>query len=150
MRFSKSLENCKTYVKSFSGAKIRDMQDYVKPTIRESPDQIIVHVGTNDLASNKRLEQIADSIIGVATSLKSDTCDVLVSSITVRNDQHRKKVAEVNIVLKELCKEKKLYYINHEKKITVKHLNGSKLHLNKKGTSILLNTFIESISNALQ
>ena len=47
---SKSLENCKTYVKSFSGAKIRDMQDYVKPTSRENPDQIIVHVGTNDLA----------------------------------------------------------------------------------------------------
>ena len=45
----KLLENCKTYVKSFSGAKIKDMQDYVKPTLRENPDQIIVHVGTNDL-----------------------------------------------------------------------------------------------------
>ena len=105
----KLLENCKTYVKSFSGAKIKDMQDYVKPTLRENPDQIIVHVGTNDLASNKSPEQTAESIIGVATSLKSDICDVLVSSITVRNDQHRKKVAEVNIVLKELCKEKNLY-----------------------------------------
>ena len=147
---SKSLENCKTYVKSFSGAKIRDMQDYVKPTLRENPDQIIVHVGTNDLASNKRPEQIAESIIGVTTSLKSDICDVLVSSITVRNEEHLKKVAEVNIVLKELYKEKNLYYINHDKKITVKHLNGSKLHMNKKGTSILSNTFVESISNALQ
>ena len=85
----------------------------------------------------------------MATSLKSDTCNVLVSSITVRNDQHRKKVAEVNIVLKELYKEKNLY-INHEKKITVKHLNGSKLNLNKKCTSILSNTFVVSISNALQ
>ena len=27
---SKSLENCKTYLKSFSSAKIRDMKDYVK------------------------------------------------------------------------------------------------------------------------
>ena len=108
---SKSLENCKTYVKSFSGAKIRDMQDYVKPTLRENPDQIIAHVETNDLASNKCPEQIAVLIIGEATSLKSDTCDVLVSSITVRNDQHRKKVAEVNIVLKELCKKKTTYII---------------------------------------
>ena len=58
-------------------------------------------------------------------------------------------MAEVNIVLKKLCKEKNLYYIKHDKKITVKHLNGSKLHLNKKGTSILSNTFVESISNAL-
>ena len=68
----------------------------------------------------------------------------------MRNDQHRNKVAEVNIVLKKLCKEKNLCCINHDKKITVKHLNGSKLHLNKKGTSILSNTFVESISNALQ
>ena len=94
------------HVKSFSGGKTRD---YVKPTLRENLGQIIVHVGTNDLASNKHPEQIKESIIGVATSLKSDTCDVLVSSITVRNDQHRKKVAEVNIVLKELCKEKNLF-----------------------------------------
>ena len=81
-------------MKSFSGAKTRDMQDYVKPTLLENPDQIIVHIGTNDLASNKRPEQIQQSIIGVATSLKSDTCDVLASSITVINDQHRKKVAK--------------------------------------------------------
>ena len=73
---------------------------------------------------------------------------MLVLSITVRNDQHRKKVAEVNMVLMELCK--KLYYINHEKKIIVKQLSGSKLHLNRKGTKILSNTFVESISNALQ
>ena len=60
----------------------------------------------------------------------------------MRNDQHRMKVAEVNKVLEELCKEKNLYYINHEKKITVKHLNGSKLHLNKNDANILSNTFV--------
>ena len=76
---------------------------------RENPDQIITHVETNDLTSNKRPGQIAESIIGVASLLKSHTCDVLVSSITIRNDQHRKKVAEVYIVLKELCKIKNLY-----------------------------------------
>lgn len=73
--------------------------------------------------------------------LKTDTYDVLVSSITVRNNLHRKKVAEANIVLKESCK------VNNEKKIN--HFNGSKLHLNRKGTSILSNTFVESLSNAL-
>ena len=62
------------------------MQDYVKPALRKNPDQIIVHVEINDLASNKRPAQNAESIIGVATSLKSDTCDVLVSSATVRNE----------------------------------------------------------------
>ena len=37
---SKSLENCITYVKSFSGAKITDMQDYLNPALQEKPDQI--------------------------------------------------------------------------------------------------------------
>ena len=59
------------------------MQDYLKLTLRENSDQII----------------------GVTTSLKSDTCDVLLSSITVR-----KKVAEVNIVFRSYVK-KKTYII---------------------------------------
>ena len=91
MRFTNHSKIVK-HVKSFSGAKISDMQDYVKPTLRENPDQTIVHVGTNDLASNNRPKQIVDSIIGKATCFKSGTCDVFVSSITVRKDQHRKKV----------------------------------------------------------
>ena len=81
------------YVKSFSGTNI-------EPTWRENPDQIIAHVGSNDLALNKRPEQIEESIISMVTSLVSDTCDVLVSTITLRNDEHHKKVAEVNIIWK--------------------------------------------------
>ena len=55
-------------MKSFSGGKIRRMKDYVKPALRENPDQIIVYVGTNNLASNKRPEQTPESIIGMALS----------------------------------------------------------------------------------
>ena len=39
--------------------------------------------------------------------------------------------------------------MQHDKTITTKHLNGLKLHLSKKGTQILSNTFIESISNII-
>ena len=86
------------------------MQDYVKLTLRENPNQIITHVGANDLASYKRPEQIAGSIIGVTSSLKSDTCDALISGITEKRS-NRKKVTEVDIVLTEICKEKKTLYI---------------------------------------
>ena len=84
---------------------------------------------------------------------------MLVSSITVRNDQHHKKTAEVNIILNELCKEKYIYiyiyiyYINYEKKITVKHLNGSKFHLNRKGQGFywirLQNLYLTHCNDAL-
>ena len=41
-------------VRSFSSAKTRCMYDHAKPTIREvNPEHIILHVGTNDLNSEK-------------------------------------------------------------------------------------------------
>ena len=101
---SSSLGNFKVYVKYFPEARVRFrcMQDNVQPTLRENPDHKIIHVGTNDLVSNTPAEKVAESIIGLASTLKSDSC----SSITVKNDKHRNKVAQVNQSLKRLCQEK--------------------------------------------
>ena len=38
-------------VKSFSGATTKAMEDYLKPNLELSPDQVILHVGTNDRKS---------------------------------------------------------------------------------------------------
>ena len=35
-------------VRSFPGATINDMHDYVKPLLKKAPDNVILHVGTND------------------------------------------------------------------------------------------------------
>ena len=48
-----------------------------------------------------------------------------------------------------LCQEKNFEYINHENTITERHSNGSKLHLNKRGTTIS-NNFTETISDSIQ
>ena len=145
---SKSLDNCKVYVKDFPGARVRCMQDYVRPTIRENPNHIILHVGTNDLTTNIPPEKVVESIIDLASSLKSNSCSVAISNITVRNDRYRKKVVQVNRHLKTLCIERNFELIT-QNIITEKHLNGSKLHLNKRGTVILSNTFTEAISNSI-
>ena len=43
------------YARSFSGAKVRSMKDYVKPCVKdENPDHIIMHIGTNDLNSENK------------------------------------------------------------------------------------------------
>ena len=52
--------------------------------------------------------------------------------------------------LKNLCLEYNLYLIDHGSTINTRHVNGSKLHLYKKGTRILFNNFKEAISNILQ
>ena len=58
--------NCKIYVKTFSGATVSYMEDYVKPSLRNPPDHFILHVGTNDLSSEKSSMEIAKSMINLA------------------------------------------------------------------------------------
>ena len=60
------------------------MDDCKKPSIRDEPDHFIVHVGTNDLNSEVSSNSIAESIVDLAVSLKTESNDVSVSNIFVR------------------------------------------------------------------
>ena len=51
--------NCNVYVRPSHGAKVKCMVDHVKPIIRDKPDHIIFHVGTNDIPSDKDAGDIA-------------------------------------------------------------------------------------------
>ena len=78
-------------VRPFLSAKTIDMVDYIKPTQRDfNPDVYLLHVGTNDLSSNKSPEQISLDILNLANS-KLDNNTVIVSSIVPRNDENKKK-----------------------------------------------------------
>jgi hypothetical protein len=46
-------------VKAFLGATVQDMEDFIKPITRKSPNKVILHVGTNDL-KNSTPKVIAD------------------------------------------------------------------------------------------
>ena len=81
--------NCKVFAKSFSGAKTTYMNDYVKPSVRSSSDHFILHLGTNDLSSDKSSEGIARSIIDLATSIKNKKHDVSISNVTIRADNKK-------------------------------------------------------------
>ena len=58
----------KIYLKSFLGAKISRLQDYMKLSLRSTPNHFLSHVGTNDLNSNKPSEVVAKDIVNLATS----------------------------------------------------------------------------------
>ena len=80
---------CKVYVKSFPGAKTSCMKDYVKPSLRSTPNYFMLHVGTNDLNSNQTCKVIAKEIVDLATSLKNNQYDVSVSNIILRIDNSK-------------------------------------------------------------
>ena len=127
---SSKTENSKVFVRS-SHATVRRMTDHVKPVLRDNSDHVVFHIGTNDVPSKKARETIAKSILDLAISSKSTTCDVSISNILIRKNKHH-------------------HYIDHEKSIKPQHLNKSRLHLNKRGTSVLSSNYIREISNVFQ
>ena len=144
---SRKLQNANAYVRHFLGAKVHCMKDYLKPSLRENPDHFVLHVGTNDLDSDRSPDLIAKSIVDVASSLKTDKHDVTISNIITRNDHFMAKTNEGNKFLTEFCFERNYLSIDHSKTLKSQHLNGSKLHLNRRGTPILQNTFTKVLSS---
>ena len=63
---SQRVEHYKVFVNSFSGAKVRCIEDYIQPTLRETPSHVILHVGTNDVTIKQDPQQIAEGIINLA------------------------------------------------------------------------------------
>ena len=130
-------------MRSFSGAKISFMTDHVKPTLRDiNPDHIILHAGTNNLRTENTASQIAKTTIDLATSLKNNDNFVTVSGIVPRLDDLNNKANEVNRRPVLMCKERNVSFLSHEESIDPsKHLNESKLHLNRNGIKISAENF---------
>ena len=143
----KKIENYKVCIKSFSGPKVRLMKDYIKPLMRKKLDHTILHVGTNDLNSNRPSDLIAKSIVDLTITLKNNSQNVSVSNIIMRNDNFTDKFMEINGYLKQFFIERNIFLIEHTKTIHSRNINRSKLHLNKSDSLILSNNFVKAISS---
>ena len=80
--------------------------------------------------------------------MKNDQHDVSISNIILRTDNTNlnEKGCLVKSILAEMCKEKNICLIDHSRKIKSHHLSRGKLHLSKKGSTVLSNTFVGEIS----
>ena len=123
------------------------MKDYIKPLMRKKLDHTILHVGTNDLNSNRPSDLIAKSIADLTITLKNNSQNVSVSNIIMRNDNFTDKFMEVNGYLKQFFIERNIFLIEHTKTIHSRNINRSKLHLNKSDSLILSNNFVKAISS---
>ena len=123
---------CLVKVRYLPCAKIRCVHDYVKPTMYDfNPNQIILHVGTNDLNLEKTSSQIPNSIIDLRNSLKTDNNDITISLIAVRANNLNNKANEVNSRLVSMCNQPNTKFINNSDDVQPKrHVNDSKVYLN--------------------
>ena len=71
----RELSNGETHVavKSFSGAKTEDMEDYLKPLIRKEPDETILHVGTNNAKGEDSARMVADHIVNLGLQIQQNS-----------------------------------------------------------------------------
>ena len=72
------------------------MNHYKIPTQEKPPAEIIIYVGTNDLSSDKDPKDIANDIMQLAKSVKTDANKVTVSTILPRKDKFNSKTKEVS------------------------------------------------------
>ena len=64
-------------VKPFSGATTMAMNHYLKPNLEPSPNEVILHIGTNDLKTREP-KAVAESIVDLARQIEG-TCDTIVT-----------------------------------------------------------------------
>ena len=108
---------------------------------------VIIHAGTNNLPMNSSSECVK-SIKGLCATVKEKFPDAKfgLSSIIQREDiDVSRKINEVNTQLERLCNELDFIFIDNSI-IDESVLNGSKLHLNAKGSALLATRFIKFIN----
>ena len=136
-------------VKSFSGATVNDVEDYLKPVLRKEPNKIILYVGTNDLKSVPA-NRVAEGIANLGTQIKEESpvTSIVISSILPRSDNAdlSAKALEVNRLTKSICSKNKWGFIEH-KTVNKSCLNSRGLHLNNKGTSVVAKNISNYISS---
>ena len=131
-------------VKSFSGATTKAMKDYLKPNLELSPDQVILHVSTNDL-KHKEPQQVACSVVDLARQIEnSSDATVTISELVSRRDGFNEAVKTVNKHLKFYCRQNGWKFIQHQN-ISEKELNKGGLHLNFKGNQQFFKNFQMSL-----
>ena len=133
------------------GSTTKDMLDYIKPLLKKSPDNVILHIGTND-AVNNPLKTVLENILSLKQfieTLLTNTRACVYNLIIKTGD--RKVTLTTNKTNQHLSA---LWFnIIDNSNIGVNCLNGNGLYLNGTGMgklSINLINKIKSLNRSLR
>ena len=154
-KYVDGITNCK--IKVFRGATIMTIKEIVRREVVDISqiNNMIIHVGTNDIKSGS-----ADIIMARYSALtevvlfKNPSINLILSAILPRPvdiSEYGNKVIIINQKLKQYCKERGVGFTDTTKyfrdgycpkRHLYAYLDGG-LHLNRQGTRILRNFFID-------
>ena len=92
------------------------------------------------MSSDKSEVDIATELLTLAHSIKAKDINVIISGLVRRGDNLESKRIKTNTILKDMCDEENMKYMEHN--IKIEHLNRILLHLNNYGDSIIANNFL--------
>jgi lysophospholipase L1-like esterase/regulator of replication initiation timing len=129
---------------TFRGATIEDMKHHIRPCLARKPREIILHVGTNDLAK-KNPQEIVNGIADIVNIIhvESPATKPVLSEIMMRTDSssYIPKIGKINQQLQSYCQDQNIDLIQHGN-LQANHLNSYGVHLNRAGSSIFAKNLI--------
>ena len=127
-------------VRSFPGARIKDMYSYLIPLIEKKPKHIILHVSTND-ANNKSSDELTNELLQLKQHIEKSLPEsiIIISYPTIRVDKIEAK--KTLIKLRENLSILNINAIENDN-IKEEHLGKGGLHLNAKGSGRLAMNYI--------
>ena len=131
--------NHRVKVNNFPGGTSQTILENIDEIIKNKPDCLIIHAGTNGINLFNQAKKIIKEVKKVSHNTK-----IAFSSIVTRKDRKNidKKVLEVNSHLKNYCSQKNIDFIDNNN-IKEEHLGVKKLHLNKRGNSVLASNILK-------
>lgn len=152
-----------------SGDKTKDLLDRIEPDLYDyNPSKVIILIGTNDIRDNISDEEIIDNIKNIINGIRKNrkNAEICIQSIypinrdvdtdywkDVNNEYYNKHIIKLNKLIKNLCKEENITYIDvYSKLIDDKgNLKSSYtkegLHLNDLGYYKVTNVLKEYLKN---
>ena len=127
-------------IHSFPGATNKDMVSYFTPLINKRPDHILLHIGTNNLATDSP-QEIAENILALTQMITYKGIGCSVSEIIRRDDYLSLVGQEVNCILTHVLPTH--IELVCDDTIRTHHLSG--LHLSGRGMCALAHNFIRFI-----
>ena len=108
------------------------MEDFVKPLLRKKPDNVVPHIGTNNL-NTQEPRLTAEGIVNLALQIKGDApeTNLAISGLIAR-------------ILKKFWQQNHRNFIKHNN-INQTHLNRGGLPLSKSGSALLAQNFCKHI-----
>ena len=112
--------NYKVKIVNFPGGTSEKILEKLDDIIKEQPDDLIVHVGTNDLTNNVKLLTNVKKIFN-EVSKESPSTSIAFSSIINRKDKTniQKTLTDTNARLKNFCIQKEIILLKKQNLVLI-------------------------------